>query len=50
VLATMGGRGGWNVDRLVDATGLSAQAVTRATCMLELQGKARSDFGVYQAS
>jgi hypothetical protein len=39
VLAVMGSRGGWNVDRLVEATGLSVQVVLQAKCMLELQGK-----------
>jgi hypothetical protein len=38
VLAVMGNRGGWSVDRLVEATGLSVQVVLQTKCLLELQG------------
>ena len=45
VLAVMGNRGGWNVDRLVEATGLSVPVVLQVKCILELQGKGHAFAG-----
>jgi hypothetical protein len=50
VLTTMGTRGGWHVDSLVEATGLRIEEVSRAVMLLEIQGKLRNDFGLYQVA
>lgn len=38
VLAVMDKRGGWTVDSLAEATGLSVQVVLQTKCVLELHG------------
>ncbi len=43
VLALMGGRGGWSLDALVDASGLHVGAVQGALLGLELDGHVSCD-------
>ncbi len=40
LLATMGSRGGWTVDRLVETTGFGVGVVTGALLELRLAGQA----------
>jgi len=48
VLRTMGGRGGWMGDALIEATGLGVRAVMVALSELELCGRIQQQgFGVY---
>ncbi len=48
LLRAMGGRGGWMVDALVEATGLKVSAVSVALVELELSGRIQQHgFGVY---
>ena len=48
LLALMGRRGGWSVDRLVEASGLRVGAVQSALLCLELDGRVAGDpFGGY---
>jgi len=37
----MGRRGGWNIDSLVESSGLLVQQVSFALILLELEGKVR---------
>lgn len=48
VLTTMATAREWHVDRLVEASGLRIEEVSRAVALLEIQGRVRHDFGVYQ--
>ncbi|NUO47528.1 MAG: hypothetical protein HOV80_01590 [Polyangiaceae bacterium] len=48
VLTTMGNAREWNVDSLVEASGLRVEEVARAVTLLEIQGRVRHDFGTYQ--
>ena len=43
VLATMGRRGGWHIDAICDATGLTASAVAVAIGSCEIAGRLRCD-------
>jgi len=43
VLATMGRRGGWHIDAICDATGLTASAVFVAVGACEIAGRVRCD-------
>ena len=43
ILALMGNRGGWHVDDLCDASGLSAAAVCAALVMCEIAGQVGVD-------
>ena len=45
VLATMGRRGGWHIDAICDATGLTASAVFVAMGACEITGRVRCDSG-----
>ena len=48
LLKTMGTRGGWHVDSLVDASGLRVEQVSRAVMLLEIQGRLQNDSGFYR--
>jgi DNA-binding IclR family transcriptional regulator len=51
LLALMGGRGGWSLDALVDASGLGVGAVQGALMGLELDGLVSFDaLGSYAPS
>jgi hypothetical protein len=51
LLALMGGRGGWSLDALVDASGLGVGAVQGALMGLELDGRVSFDaLGSYAPS
>jgi hypothetical protein len=48
VMAVMGDRGGWTLDALVEATGITARAVSAALTDLELSGKVTMASGSWE--